>query len=205
MKMQRASGVACGVACRAQGHRPSAGSARPAKAARLHASGGGAPGSQHGFAFITAIFVLVIMATFAAYAVTLSTSAQATTAVAVQGVRAHAAARAGLQWAAYTLRDPQFTAVPGNTPRDCFASPAALALPAEFAGFTVQVSCTRYPDFGATPNFSEEGTQRLAQYLVTATASSGTPGSLDYVERQLEARIEVCKDPSASSPAFACR
>jgi MSHA biogenesis protein MshP len=148
--------------------------------------------------------VLVIMATFAAYVVTFTTSAQATTAVAVQGVRAHAAARAGLQWAAYTLRDPQFTAAPGHTPRDCFASPTTLALPAEFAGFAVQVSCTRFPALGATPNFNEEGTQRLAQYLVTATASSGTPGSLDYVERQLEARIEVCKDPSSAGPGYIC-
>jgi hypothetical protein len=79
-----------------------------------------------------------------------------------------------------------------------------LNLPAEFAGFGVTVTCTRFPAFGASPNYHEEGVQRVAQYFVTATARNGTPGALDYVERQLEARIEVCKDPSAAGPAYAC-
>lgn len=159
---------------------------------------------ERGFAFITAIFLLVVMAAFAGFAVNFTMGAQATTAVAVQGVRAHAAAQAGVQWATFTLLDPQNTAV-AATPRDCFAGPVTLNLPSEFTGFAVQVDCARFPAFGASPSYHEEGVQRVAQYIVTATATNGTPGSLDYVERRLEARLEVCKDPSATAPAYACR
>jgi hypothetical protein len=71
-------------------------------------------------------------------------------------------------------------------------------------GFTVSVACTRYPAYSASPNYYEEGSQRVAIYVVTATASLGTAGTADYVERQIESRIEQCKNPYASSPAYAC-
>ncbi len=160
--------------------------------------------ADSGFAFITAIFLLVVMAAFAGFAVSVTAGAQATTAVAVQGVRAQAAAQAGVQWAAFTLRDPLNSAA-SSTPGDCFAGPVTLNLPAEFDGFGVSVTCARFPAIGASPNYHEEGVQRMAQFLVTSTARSGTPGTIDYVERQLEARIEICKDPSAAAPTYACR
>jgi MSHA biogenesis protein MshP len=160
---------------------------------------------QTGFAFITAIFLLVVMAAFAGFAVNFTMGAQATTAVAVQGVRAHATAQAGVQWATFTLLDPQNTLGPADSPRNCFAAPTTLALPAEFAAFTVRVDCSRFPAWSAVPNYHEEGVQRVAQYVVTVTASSGSPGGIDYVERQIEGRIEVCKDPSAPAPSYACR
>lgn len=161
--------------------------------------------SQRGFAFITAIFVLVILATFAAFVVTFSTSAQATSAIAVQGVRGYEAARAGIQWAAFALRDPERTLAPGPAPRDCFATPTTLALPGDLGAFAVQVTCVRFPADDASPGYHEEGVQRLAQYVVTATASSGSVGAVDYVERQIEARIEVCRDPTAAAPGYVCR
>jgi MSHA biogenesis protein MshP len=143
---------------------------------------------QTGFAFITAIFLLVVMAAFAGFAVNFTMGAQATTAVAVQGVRAHATAQAGVQWATFTLLDPQNTLGPADS-----------------AAFTVRVDCSRFPAWSAVPNYHEEGVQRVAQYVVTVTASSGSPGGIDYVERQIEGRIEVCKDPSAPAPSYACR
>jgi hypothetical protein len=142
---------------------------------------------------------------FAGFAVNFTMGAQATTAVAVQGVRAHATAQAGVQWATFTLLDPQNTLGPADSPRNCFAAPTTLALPAEFAAFTVRVDCSRFPAWSAVPNYHEEGVQRVAQYVVTVTASSGSPGGIDYVERQIEGRIEVCKDPSAPAPSYACR
>lgn len=159
---------------------------------------------QRGFAFITAIFVLVILATFAAFVVTFIAGAHASSALAVQGARGYEAARVGIEWAAYTLRDPQRTTVPTDTPRDCFASPSALPLPAALGEFTLSVACTRFPASGSTPNYHDEGGRRIVQYRVTATASMGTPGAVDYVERQLEARIEVCRDPAAGGPAYDC-
>jgi MSHA biogenesis protein MshP len=169
--------------------------ARPSAA--LHA--------RRGFALVTAIFLLVVLAGFAAFAVTFAANAAATAALAVQGVRAYEAARAGIEWAAYQVKDPNGTLAPGatNLPA-CFASPTTLALPAAMGPFTVSVTCQRYPDFGASPNFHEEGNRRSAFYVVVATASSGVPGAADYVERRLEARIEKCKDAAAAAPTYAC-
>jgi MSHA biogenesis protein MshP len=163
------------------------------------------PRDAGGFALVAAIFLLLIIAALGAFAMNLTAGAHATAAVAVHGARAYEAARAGIEWAAYQIRDPNGTLAPGatNLP-DCFASPTPLALPAAMGDFTVEVSCTRHPDFGASPNFHEEGSKRLAVYVVTSTASAGTPGAADYVERRLEARIEKCKDPDAALPAHSC-
>jgi MSHA biogenesis protein MshP len=158
-----------------------------------------------GFALVAAIFLLVIIATMGAFAVHVSANAHATSAAAVLGARAYEAARAGIEWAAFQVRDPNNTLAPGatNLP-DCFASPTTLALPAAMGGYTVEVACTRFPAMSASPNFHEEGDKRSAYYLITATASTGVAGRPDYAERRLEARIEKCKDPTAPGPAYAC-
>ena len=157
-----------------------------------------------GFAMITAIFLLVILGSFAAFAVSFSTNSAATHAIAVQGARAYEAARTGLEWATYQVRDPNGTLTPGatNLP-DCFAT-KTLALPGSMGSFTVQVTCTRYPLFSASPNFHEEGGKRSAFYIVISTASLGTAGSVDYVERRLESRVEECKDAAGVAPTYAC-
>jgi MSHA biogenesis protein MshP len=161
--------------------------------------------SNGGFAFVTAIFLLVVLASFAAFVVGITANAAAGGAIAVQGVRAYEAARAGLEWASFQLRDPNGTLAPGatNLP-DCFASPRTLALPGEMSMFALQLTCARFPSNSATPGYHEEGNRRLVVYVVTATASAGTPGATDYVERRLEARIEKCKDPAAPGPTYAC-
>jgi MSHA biogenesis protein MshP len=158
-----------------------------------------------GFAFITAIFLLVVLASFAAFVVSITSNAAAASAAAIQGTRAYEAARAGLEWAGHQVRDPNGTLAPGatNLP-DCFPSPRTLALPGELAPFTVTLTCTRTPAIGATPSFHEEGDKRIALYVVFATASSGAAGSSEYVERRLEARFEKCKDAAAPGPTHAC-
>lgn len=159
---------------------------------------------QQGFAFITAIFVLVILGAFAAFVLAWTVNASAASAVAVQGVRAYEAARAGLQWAGNRLRDPDGALAPGATAlTDCFASPRTMAMPAGFESFTVTLTCARFPA-GASPGWHEEGDRRVRVFVVTATASSGSIGAADYVERRLEARIEKCKDPNGTAPAYAC-
>jgi MSHA biogenesis protein MshP len=158
-----------------------------------------------GFALMTAIFLLVVLGAFAAFAVTFSTHAAATHAIAVQGARAYEAARAGLEWAAYQIKDPDGTLSPGATSLPaCFTSPTTLGLPAAMGGFTVQVTCTRYPSSSAIPSYHEEGNRRSAYYVVVSTATLGTAGSVDYVERKLEARVEACKDSAGAAPAYAC-
>jgi MSHA biogenesis protein MshP len=158
-----------------------------------------------GFAFVAALFLLVVLGALGAFVVSISANAQATSSLAVQGVRAFEAANAGVEWATYQALDPA-QAIWGQvtTPPPCFTTPSTLALPSAFAGLSVSVTCTRYPASTASPNYYEEGSQRVVIYVLTATASQGTPGSASYIERQIEARVEQCKNPFGTAPAYAC-
>lgn len=164
------------------------------------------PKHLQGFAFVTALFLLVILAAFAAFLVGIMANASATSVIAVQGVRGWEAARAGVEWASYQIkREPSGgTAGTTNLP-DCFASPTALTMPAAFGDFQVSVTCERYPAIGATPNLHEDGRRHVVNFVVSATATSGVAGAADAVERKIEARIEKCKDPDASGPLYACQ
>lgn len=158
-----------------------------------------------GFAFITALFLLVVLAAFAAFVVTIAANSSASGAIAVQGVRGWEAARAGIAWGSYQIKREAFGTTAGTTNLPaCFASPAAVTLPAALGDFQLQVTCQRYPATGASPDFHEDGAQHVTLYVLTATATSGTLGASDYVERSLEARIEKCKDPTAAAPDFGC-
>lgn len=163
------------------------------------------PRPPHGFAFITALFLLVVLAAFAAFAVGIMANASATSVLAVQGVRGWEAARAGIAWGTYQLKREQVGATAGTTDLPaCFASPSTVALPPAFGEFELAVQCQRFPPLTASPPHHEEGQRRVVLYVLTATARSGPPGAADTVERQLEARIEMCKDPDATAPAYAC-
>lgn len=168
-------------------------------------SGAGAVVREGGFAFIAALFLLVVLGAFVAFATTITMNAQTSGALAVQGVRGYEAARSGVEWATYQILDPR-QAINGTvtTPPPCFASPSTPTLPGDLGNFSLTVSCTRYPANGASPNYYEEGSLRTVVYDVTATASQGTPGAADYVERQLQVRIEQCKNPNGTAPAYSC-
>ena len=75
-----------------------------------------------------------------------------------------------------------------------------LALPAPMGDTPVQVSCTREPATGTV----DEGGLRLASYRVVAQVTSGASDSNTFVQRQVEARHTVCKNPGAQAPRFAC-
>jgi MSHA biogenesis protein MshP len=185
----------------------------PAAACFRGAGGEGLPspacgrgaGGEGGFAFIAALFLLVVLGAFIAFVASISMNAQTSSALAVQGVRAYEAARAGVEWATYQILDPR-TAINGaiTTPPDCFASPSSPALPGDLGQFSLTLSCTRYPANTASPNYYEESRLRVVVYDVTATATQGTPGAADYIERQLQVRIEQCKNPNGNAPLYAC-
>lgn len=131
-----------------------------------------------GFALPTAIFLLVVLAALGGYMVSLSRSSQISTALDIQGARASQAARAGIEWAAWQVIDPQ-ALQPAPTP--CPASPTNLVLDATLAGFAVSVECTR--------SLEDDGAATVAVYEITATASTGAVGGLDRVERQIRATL----------------
>ena len=129
-----------------------------------------------GFAIVSAIFILVVLATLGAFIVNISTSQQIGSAIDVQGVRAYQAARAGIDWGLYRqLRDGS---CPGTGTPTSFEPVAAATL----SGFTITVTCSAAADTHGGPTV----------YTIISTACnsagscpSASPGNL-YVERRLE-------------------
>lgn len=131
----------------------------------------------HGFAILSAIFILVVLAALGAFIVSIASSQQLGSALDVQGARAYQAARAGIEWGAFRqLQAASCVAGPANF------VPAAATL----AGFTVSVTCIATADANGGPTV----------FTVTATAcnqpdagicpNTTTAGAM-YVERRLAA------------------
>lgn len=139
---------------------------------------GRCPHAQRGFVLPTAIFLLVVLATLAVYLTTLSRTSHISGALDVHGARAYQAARAGIEWAAWQVNDPQGLQV---APTPCPASPTSLTLGGTLAAFSVIVSCTRI--------LATDGADTVTVYQITSTATSGVAGEVDYVERQIQARF----------------
>jgi MSHA biogenesis protein MshP len=123
-----------------------------------------------GFSIITAIFLLVVLGTLGTLMVTFFAAQQQSSAIDVQGSKAYQASRAGIEWAAYNIR--QQTA--GTLWAGCAAVPSPLfsagALLTDLSSFTVTT---------------------IVLYDLTSTANSGgVPGNADYVERVVSVKIE---------------
>jgi MSHA biogenesis protein MshP len=142
-----------------------------------------------GFAIVSAIFILVVLATLGAFIVNISTSQQIGSALDVQGVRAYLAARAGIEWGLYQQLPEQRDNPP--TYAACAAAfgisrTATFSFPIEAAtlqGFWVTVTCVPTPDL-------LNGGPTVYTIRSTACNSAGgcpsaAPGNL-YVERRLE-------------------
>lgn len=127
-------------------------------------------GREGGFAIITAIFLLVVLGGLAAFMVTVSTAMHTTSALDLQGARAYQAARAGIEWGAFQALAP----VPS-----CAVTTTLPALGGNLSGFTTTVACSQ--------SVHTEGAATVTAYRITATATYGTVGSADFMERQLQA------------------
>jgi MSHA biogenesis protein MshP len=157
-----------------------------------------------GFSIVTAIFLLVVLSLLGAFIVSVTGLQQSSLQLDVQGVRAYQAARAGIEWGAYQVLDPNNSIGTPVLPV-CPASPTNLSgLAGSLSPFTVTVTCS------ATINApTTEGNRNIGAYQIIATACNQppcpnpTPPS-GYVERQLQATLSKCKDPSAAGPRFAC-
>lgn len=164
-----------------------------------------APARQRGFTIVTAIFLLVVLAMLGAFMLTLTSLQQSSVVLDVQGVRAYQAARAGVEWGAWQVLDPNDAIGTAALPT-CPASPTHLTLAGSLSPFTVTVTCS------ATS--TTEGNRNVATYVIVATACnqpSGSPASCPnatpsggYLERQIQATLSKCKDPTATAPRFAC-
>ncbi len=167
--------------------------------ARLVLSRNSPPAGVAGFALVSAIFLLVILVSLAAFMVSISTSQSITSAQDVQGSRAYHSARAGIEWGLYQVLDPTnaTVVVPGaptwpNMP----ACPAATTLLIE--GFSVALSCT-------SSDYSEAGlNRRIRVYQIVATATSGVAGTNAYIDRQVVVTVSKCRALDGAAPGYEC-
>jgi MSHA biogenesis protein MshP len=133
---------------------------------------------QRGFTLVTAIFVIVVLATIVGYMVSLSGTQRATSLLALQGARAYMAARSGIEWGT----QQSFT----NTAATCALAPASqqnsfTLNSTGLMGFKVTVTCSY-------TNHTEKSIT-LPVYHLIALAEYGNYGSPDYISRQVEATL----------------
>ena len=157
---------------------------------------------QRGFSIVTAVFLVVVLALLGAFIVSVTGLQLTTQQMDVRGMRAYQAARAGIEWAAWQVLDPNNALNPGTCGTAfpaCPASPTVLpALAGSLAPYTVTVTCA------ATPG--TEGNRQIRVFRITSTATAGAPGTAQHVNRQLEATLSKCQDPdpTAAAPRCAC-
>ncbi|HVS25964.1 MAG TPA: hypothetical protein VHE58_01435 [Burkholderiales bacterium] len=133
-----------------------------------------------GFSLVTAIFLLVILASLGAFILTIAGVQQTSSALDVQGSRAYQAARSGIEWGTYQVlinTGGAFAAAcnPGPTTQTLTGMGGTLS------GFTTTVDCST-----TTQN---EGGVTVLIFQITSTAAQGTVATLDRVERQLQATL----------------
>lgn len=125
------------------------------------------PISNRGISLVAALFLIVVLAALAAFAVRIGAGQQQTVNLALLNARALAAANSGIEWGAYrALRASGCTTTTTTT----------LSLTeATLNGFSVTVVCvpTDHPDNNTTVHV----------YQIDSTATSGTYGTPDYVSR----------------------
>jgi MSHA biogenesis protein MshP len=167
--------------------------------------------AQRGFSIVTAVFLIVVLALLGVFIISVTGLQQSSLQLDVQGVRAYQAARAGIEWGAYQVLDPNNTLNPGpscgptvNT-APCATSPTHIAtLTGSLSPFTVSVECTMTP--------TTEGNREVRVYQIVATACNQPSGvsclsttpAAGYVERRITATLSKCWDPTATPPRCAC-
>lgn len=132
-----------------------------------------------GFTLVSAIFLLVILAMLGAFMVTFSTTQHIDSANDLQGSRGYRAARMGSEWVVASICGP----VAGCTSplTACPASPSVMGTTPD--GFTVTVTC-------AMNSYSEGVATRNVFWITSTATTGGSPGSLGYIERSINAFVE---------------
>ncbi len=124
--------------------------------------------SQRGFSLIAAIFLIVVLAALATFAVRIAVTQQETQNLSLLEMQAQAAAQSGLEYGANrALKYGQ-----------CQSSVALTLAGAGLKGYAVVVKCT------ATPHFAGKNS-----YALSSTASRGVYGRADFVARQVSRTV----------------
>lgn len=125
---------------------------------------------NRGFSLVPALFLLVVLAVLGAVAVRVNMIEQQTVVLTMQSSRAYAAARTGIEHAAYLA-----------TQNGTCSSQSLSLSEGGLAGFQVQTSCAA--------SSHTEGALTLNVYRLEAFASAGAYGTPDYVSRRVRATV----------------
>jgi MSHA biogenesis protein MshP len=133
----------------------------------------GSKKTQKGFSILAAVFLLIILASLAAFLASVSMMQQLGSAMDLQGSRAYQAARTGIEWGAFQALTPG-------------APPACPVTTLTFVGTTLQDFTTTVT---CTSNTANEVGVTITTYQLTATACTQAPcpnpaPGQNYVERQ---------------------
>lgn len=159
--------------------------------------------AEQGFAIVTALFILVVLAALGGFIISVSTSQHMGSAMDVQGVRAYEAARSGVEWGLYQAHasaNYNFSygtgvpAVGAASPdlRACPTSPSSFnPAAATLSGFAVTVTCTRTTDASSGPaSYAVSAVacnQPVTGWTATTAACPNTSNpSANYVERRVD-------------------
>lgn len=129
------------------------------------------PARSRGFTLVTAVFLLVVVALVAGYALSIGTTQRADTTLSLLGKRGDFAARSGLEWGIAKV-------VQDNT---CPVGTSFMPAGTGIDGFSVAVSCS-----SATVT---EGASTYPIFTLTVTATRGSEGSEDFARRTVSAQV----------------
>lgn len=148
---------------------------------------------QRGVSVIAAIFLLMLMASLAAFMVNLVSVTNSNLAADVGGSRAYQAARAGVEWAMFQL-DPNAT----EANIDNINCPGAGSPAVPDHVFVIQ--CTAYPLAGG---HYTEGSKSIRIFYIVAVARA-TNVKPPVIERQVEVTVEKCRDSAITAAPYDC-
>lgn len=134
-------------------------------------------GSDSGFAIVTAIFLLVVLAALGAFMVTLSGVHQATPFQSITATRVYYGARTGLDWGIQQAVAACPVVANCAACTTCVASSSFALAGAGLSGVNVTVTCACTDHTGGRVHY------------IASTAERGTFGGLDYARRQMEATV----------------
>jgi len=143
--------------------------------------------ADSGFAILSAIVLVVVLAALGAAIVTISTTQQVGSAMDVQGFRAYQAARSGIEWGVYQV----WSSSPTSRPVVC---PVVNQTPYSFTptaptlnAFTVTVTCfsTTDPNNGPTIFTIISVACNMPTAGKCVPGGSNGIGGLNYVERSV--------------------
>ncbi|HXY97934.1 MAG TPA: hypothetical protein VEH00_13295 [Steroidobacteraceae bacterium] len=123
------------------------------------------PRAARGFSLVVTLFVVLVLAALAAFALQIGVTQQQTVNFGLLNARAQAAADSGIQYGANQAL------VAASCPASTTLNPAAVGLP----GFTLIVTCSASAHQIAANTYQA--------YVLTSTAQYGAYGASDYVSR----------------------